>query len=288
MDKLAAALGIDPVELRLLNALEPGDTLPTGQVDRPARCRSREVIRRAAALAVPEPEELPRDPIRLPGRRRATRRAARASGAASASRSASRTSATRRASTTSAPRACVLARGRHAPRCTAPRPRSARASIDVILQVARTELGTDDVALAPHTTATRRLGRLGVGVAHDVDGRRRRARRVPRGARGARARRRRRGRRRARLPPPAHDAARPRDGPDHGRARARRASPCAAMRVVVEVDVELGLTRVVWIGTAQDVGKAINPQRGRGPDRGRHRAGPRARADGGDPDARRP
>ena len=33
----------------------------------------------------------------------------------------------------------------------------------------------------------------------------------------------------------------------------------AAMRVVVEVDVELGLTRVVWIGTAQDVGKAVNP-----------------------------
>ena len=32
MDKLAAALGIDPVELRLLNALAPGDTLPTGQV----------------------------------------------------------------------------------------------------------------------------------------------------------------------------------------------------------------------------------------------------------------
>jgi CO/xanthine dehydrogenase Mo-binding subunit len=32
------------------------------------------------------------------------------------------------------------------------------------------------------------------------------------------------------------------------------------MRVVAEVDVELGLTRVVWIGTAQDVGRAINPQ----------------------------
>ena len=31
------------------------------------------------------------------------------------------------------------------------------------------------------------------------------------------------------------------------------------MRVVAEVDVELGLTRVVWIGAAQDVGKAINP-----------------------------
>jgi CO/xanthine dehydrogenase Mo-binding subunit len=35
---------------------------------------------------------------------------------------------------------------------------------------------------------------------------------------------------------------------------------CAAMRVVAEVDVELGLTRVVWIGAAQDVGKALNPQ----------------------------
>ena len=31
------------------------------------------------------------------------------------------------------------------------------------------------------------------------------------------------------------------------------------MRVVAEVDVELGLTRVVWIGTAQDVGAALNP-----------------------------
>src|SRR5207244_6884549 len=31
MDKLAAALRIDPVELRLLNVLAPGDSLPTGQ-----------------------------------------------------------------------------------------------------------------------------------------------------------------------------------------------------------------------------------------------------------------
>jgi CO/xanthine dehydrogenase Mo-binding subunit len=35
---------------------------------------------------------------------------------------------------------------------------------------------------------------------------------------------------------------------------------CAAMKVVAEVDVELGLTRIAWIGTAQDVGKALNPQ----------------------------
>ena len=42
--------------------------------------------------------------------------------------------------------------------------------------------------------------------------------------------------------------------------RAHVAFAVAAMRVVAEVDVDLGLTRVVWIGTAQDVGRALNPQ----------------------------
>jgi CO/xanthine dehydrogenase Mo-binding subunit len=42
--------------------------------------------------------------------------------------------------------------------------------------------------------------------------------------------------------------------------RAHVAFAACAMRVVAEVDLELGLTRVVWIGAAQDVGKAINPQ----------------------------
>ena len=42
--------------------------------------------------------------------------------------------------------------------------------------------------------------------------------------------------------------------------RAHVALATCAMRVVAEVDVELGLTRLVWIGAAQDVGKALNPQ----------------------------
>src|SRR3954468_20627398 len=58
MDKLAGALAIDPVELRLLNALAPGDTLPTGQRIT-GSLPVREVIKRAAALPMPEPEELP-------------------------------------------------------------------------------------------------------------------------------------------------------------------------------------------------------------------------------------
>ena len=50
--------------------------------------------------------------------------------------------------------------------------------------------------------------------------------------------------------------------PENGQITGERAHvsfAVAAMRVVAEVDVELGLTRIVWIGTAQDVGKAINP-----------------------------
>ena len=92
-----------------------------------------------------------------------------------------------------------------------------------------------------------------------MDGVRRRPRRVPRRARGARA--------------PGggevdvervyrHPRTTPLD-PETGQItgeRAHVAFAVAAMRVVAEVDVELGLTRVVWIGTAQDVGKAINPQ----------------------------
>ena len=66
MDLLAAELGIDPVELRLLNALGPGDVLPTGQVIE-GSCPVAETIRAAAAIPVPDAEELPRDPIRLPG-----------------------------------------------------------------------------------------------------------------------------------------------------------------------------------------------------------------------------
>ena len=129
----------------------------------------------------------------------------------------------------------------------------------MILQVARTELGIDDVALAPPATATRRLGRLRLRLADDLDGGRRRAARLPRRARGARAH----GRGEVDVERVyRHPRTWPLD-PETGQMtgeRAHVALAVAAMRVVAEVDVELGLTRVVWIGTAQDVGKAINPQ----------------------------
>jgi CO/xanthine dehydrogenase Mo-binding subunit len=52
MDKLAAALGMDPVELRIKNALETGDTLITGQViDGPVPVA--ELVRRVRDMPLP-------------------------------------------------------------------------------------------------------------------------------------------------------------------------------------------------------------------------------------------
>jgi len=65
MDKLAAALVIDPVELRARNALENGDRIVTDQpVEGSAPVA--EVIRRCAALPLP-PQRSSNDPLELPG-----------------------------------------------------------------------------------------------------------------------------------------------------------------------------------------------------------------------------
>src|SRR5437764_11448014 len=59
MDKLAAALGIDPVELRIRNAMRPGSLMPTGQV-LPEPAPVAELLERLRA--VPLPADAPSDP----------------------------------------------------------------------------------------------------------------------------------------------------------------------------------------------------------------------------------
>jgi len=56
MDRLAAALGMDPVELRIRNALETGDEVITGQaIDGPVPVA--ELLRRVRAFPVPSPHQ---------------------------------------------------------------------------------------------------------------------------------------------------------------------------------------------------------------------------------------
>ena len=59
MDKLAAALRLDPVELRLLNAIKTGDSLITGQVLRGAAPVA-EVIRTCTDAPLPRGSRRPR------------------------------------------------------------------------------------------------------------------------------------------------------------------------------------------------------------------------------------
>src|ERR671936_1697082 len=151
MDKLAAALRIDPVELRLLNALGPGDSLPTGQRIT-GTLPVAEVIRRCAELPVPEAEELPRDPIRLPGGSGNTTRGEGVKRGVGFAVGFKNIGYSEGFDDYAAARVRVFADGSAEVHCAAAE--VGQGVANVILQVARTELGTDDVTLAPHTTAT--------------------------------------------------------------------------------------------------------------------------------------
>jgi CO/xanthine dehydrogenase Mo-binding subunit len=265
MDKLADALGLDPVELRLRNALATGDVMPNGQRVT-GSLPVAEVIRRCAELPVPEAEGLPRDPMRLPG----------------GSGNVTRGEGVRRGVgfavgfknlcyshgfddfCAARVRLVPAAEGGVAAEVHCAAAEVGQGVVGVIAQVARTELELDDVTLAPGTTSTvdsagsasaSRMTWMASGAVAEAC----RAARAELTARGGtldageeidveRVYR--------------HPQTWPLD-PENGQVlgeRAHVAFICSAMRAVVEVDTDLGLSRVVWIGTAQDVGKAVNPQ----------------------------
>jgi CO/xanthine dehydrogenase Mo-binding subunit len=255
MDKLADALGIDPIELRLLNALASGDTLPTGQVIE-GTLPTAEVIRRAAALPVPEPEPLPREAIRLPGGAGNTTRGEGVRRGVGFAVGFKNICYSEGFDDYAAARVVLAADGSATVHCAAAE--VGQGVTDVILQVARTELGTDDVVLATPETAS--VGSAGSASASRMTWM---AAGAVRDACRAALEERERG---GRAPVDVervyrHPRTMPLD-PENGQITGERAHvsfAVAAMRVVAEVDVDLGLSRVVWIGTAQDIGKAINP-----------------------------
>jgi len=261
MDKLADALDIDPIELRLLNALGPGGSLPTGQKIT-GTLPVADVIRRAAALDVPEAEELPRDPMRLPGGSGNTTRGEGVKRGVGFAVGFKNIGYSEGFDDYTAARVQLHADGSATVDCAAAE--VGQGVANVILQVARTELGIRDVVLAPHTTGTvdsagsasaSRMTWMASGAVRDACRAALEEREKKRGGGEVDVERIYR-----------HPRTTPLD-PDTGQItgeRAHVAYACAAMRVVAEVDVELGLTRVVWIGTAQDVGKAVNPQAVRG------------------------
>jgi CO/xanthine dehydrogenase Mo-binding subunit len=254
MDKLAAALELDPVELRLRNALAPGDTLPTGQ-RLEGSLPVAEVIRRAAELAVPELEPLPRDAIRLPGGAGNTTRGEGVQRGVGFAVGFKNICYSEGFDDYCAARVRLHADGSAEVHCAAAE--VGQGVSNVILQVARTELGIDDVVLAPHETAS--VDSAGSASASRMTWMAAGATQLA--CRAALEERERSGGEVDVERIYRHRRTSPLD-PETGQTTGERshvAFACAAMRVLLEVDVELGLTRVVWIGTAQDVGAAINP-----------------------------
>jgi CO/xanthine dehydrogenase Mo-binding subunit len=254
MDKLAQMLELGPVEVRLRNALAPGDVLPTGQ-RLEGSLPVADVIRRAAELPIPELEPLPRDAIRLPGGAGNTTRGEGVRRGVGFAVGFKNICYSEGFDDYCAARVRLHADGSAEVHCAAAE--VGQGVTNVILQVARTELGTDDVVLAPHTTASvdssgsasaSRMTWMAAGA-------------VQLACRAALEERERTGGEVDVERIYRHPRTSPLD-PQTGQTTGERshvAFACAAMRVVAEVDVDLGLTRIVWIGTAQDVGAAINP-----------------------------
>jgi CO/xanthine dehydrogenase Mo-binding subunit len=256
MDKLAAALQIDPIELRLLNALKPGDVLPTGQVITGSMPIA-ETIRAAAALEPPPEEALPRDVLRLPGGAGNTTNGEGVQRGVGFAVGFKNIAYSEGFDDYCAARVRLLADGSAEIHCAAAE--VGQGVTGVILQVARTELGIAEVRLAPGQTSTvdssgsasaSRMTWMAAGAVRDA-------------CRAALEEQQRRPGEEVDVEKIYRHARTTPLDPETGQItgeRAHVAFAACAMKVVAEVDVDLGLTRIVWIGCAQDVGKAVNPQ----------------------------
>jgi xanthine dehydrogenase D subunit len=285
MDKLAAACGLDPVEIRLRNALTTGDPLITGQVVRNvapvARC-----IQETAELPLPDtPIGGDRDPMRLPGGAGLTADAGhvrRGIGWGAAMKNLMYSEGFDDFSTAR----CRLADGVATLKFATSE--VGQGFVTIAQQIARTVLGVDDVMIEPIDTAIGSSGSTSAsrqtwmsGGAVDAACRAVRDRLLERVARAndidpsrlivdgdeivdtlgpfrttVAA---------ASAGPAIEETAefhhRPTEELDEdGRGDCHVAFAFVAHRVVVDVDADLGLVRVVQVATAQDVGRALNPQ----------------------------
>ena len=272
MDKGAAALGIDPVELRCRNAMEEGSIAPTGQVvDSPAPVA--DLLRRLEAMPLP-PDRVGEDLRHLPGgvansthgegvRRGIGYAVAYKNIGFSEGFDDYSTARVRLEVTAGEPVVTVHTAAAEV----------GQGLVTVQQQIARTELGVERVVVAPADTAVGSGGSSSASRQTYVTG-------------GAV----REACRRVRDQVLARSAVSSWDEVDHealvaalgddaveetvvwrhrpteavdpatGQGNAHVQYAFAAHRAVVDVDVELGLVKVVELACTQDVGKAVNPQ----------------------------
>jgi CO/xanthine dehydrogenase Mo-binding subunit len=246
MDALAAKLGLDPVELRLRNAVVPRSMLPTGQ-QIPGSAPVRELIERCVAAPLPDAE--PRRPAwveRGIGFAVGFKNVAYSEGfddAAEATVTLSDGPLGRTASVLTA--AVDYGQGLYT----------------VIAQIVRTELGVGDVSVHPATTEVGSAGSSSASRQTTMTGGA-----VKAACRAVRAELDARG---GDLSEPIsatrtyhHRRTTGFDAEGQGEIHASLAF--VTVRAVVDVDVELGTARVAQIAVVEDAGTVINPQGAQG------------------------
>ncbi len=259
MDALAAKLGIDPIELRLLNAVKEGSVLPTGQI-LGASTPVREVIERC--LAIPLPPDRPaagRSQAGYPG------------GSGNVSRGESlergvgfalgfKNVAYSEGFDDAAEATVTLGQGTEGPVAAIH-----TAAVDfgqglytVLTQIVRTELGVENVVVHPADTRVGSSGSTSASRQTTMTGGA-----VKEACRLVREQLAERKGDLARGPITCtaefhHAPTQPFD--EDGQGNIHVSFSFVAERAVVDVDTELGLARVVQIAAAQDIGRVVNPQ----------------------------
>jgi CO/xanthine dehydrogenase Mo-binding subunit len=258
MDRLADVCGLHPVELRIRNALSEGSVMPTGQVVDSAAPVA-ELLRRVRDAALPSPSASVRDLRDLPGgASNATHGegVVRGVGYAIGIKNVAFSEGFDDYSTARV--RLELVNGEPVASVHTAAAEVGQGLVTVLQQIARTELGVSQVTVLPADTSIGSAGSTSASRQTYVTGGAVRA-----ACEGVRERWEEAG---GALDVPIDVTVewrhRPTEGidPVTGQGNAHVQYAFAAHRAVVDVDTELGLVKVVAIATAQDVGRAMNPQ----------------------------
>jgi CO/xanthine dehydrogenase Mo-binding subunit len=252
MDKLAAALGMDPVTFRIRNALTEGDKVPTGQVVDSAAPVA-ELLR--LVRDKPMPAAATGDLRAQPGGVSNTTHGEgvrRGVGYAVGIKNVCFSEGFDDYSTARV--RLELVNGEPVAQVHTAAAEVGQGLVTVLGQIARTELGVEQVVILPADTSIGSAGSSSASRQTYMTG----------GAVRAACEQVREQAARSGLPAEATVEWRHRPtetlDPETGQGNAHVQFAFAAHRAVVDVDTELGLVKVVEIATAQDVGKAMNPQ----------------------------
>jgi CO/xanthine dehydrogenase Mo-binding subunit len=249
MDKLAAALELDPVELRLRNAMTTGTSMPTGA---PINCPApvAEILRSVRDRPIPDGDG------GVPGGIANVTRGegvVRGVGYAVGFKNVGFSEGFDDYSTARV--RLSLAAGEPLVEVHTAAAEVGQGLITVLGQIARTELGVEDVLVLPADTQVGSAGSSSASRQTHMTGGA-----VQAACRAVREEWERRGEIGDGIEATREYHHRPTQPLDElGQGDAHVTFAFAAHRAVVDVDVELGLVRVVEIATAQDVGKAMNP-----------------------------